>query len=100
MSLSAAKSRVTQAKDSLESGRRDVVESVLEAAEGYLDRLEDPDEIEQAPAVREQIAEIRARLAAMMSPEDERKLSAAKGKVRQARSQIESNYVTYAIEDT
>ncbi len=98
MSLSAARSRVTQAGMYLEANRSDEVEPVLVAAEGFLDNL-DPEDRDQEAPLRARIAEIRARLATMLSPENERRISAAKGKIRQARAQIEERYVS-GIDDT
>jgi hypothetical protein len=86
MSLSAAKSRVMQARTQLETGRIDDVDPTLLAAERFLDGL--PDD-ERAPLLA-QITAIRAELANVIKPEDERKISAANGKLRQARSQIEA----------
>lgn len=93
MSLSAARYRVTQAGMYLDSNRSDEVEPVLVAAEAFLDDL-DPEDRDQEAPLRAQIAAIRARLATVLSPENERKISAARGKIRQARSQIEDRYVS------
>lgn len=79
----------------IESRRFGEVEPALQAAEGFLRELTDE---EKAPVLAD-IAKVRAEIAGMMSPEDERNLSAAKGKVRQARSQLESQQVL-GIDDT
>ena len=95
MSLSAAKSRVMQAKMYLESKRVDEIEPTLQAAEKFLADLTAD---EKAPVLAE-LAAIRATLATMLTPQEERNLSAAKGYVRQARSQLESKQ-TLGIDDT
>lgn len=96
MSLSAANSRVRQAKMQLEENRLDDVEATLDAAVGFLKELSDA---EKAPVLAE-ITAIRVALATMLRPADERQLSAAKGKIRQARSQIEQRYAAADIEVT
>jgi hypothetical protein len=60
MSLSAAKSRLIFARDNLDAGRIDGIESMLDAAEGFL--AGEPDE-DSAPYLA-QIAAIRAEIAA------------------------------------
>jgi hypothetical protein len=67
MSLSAAKSRVLQARTQIETGRLDDVEPTLAAAEGFLANL-DPLDAVYAPAVHAQIAEIRAEMAGVLMP--------------------------------
>jgi hypothetical protein len=95
MSILAAKSRVTQAREHLGNDRLDVVESTLAAAEKYLAGL--PPE-ETAPITAE-IAALRTELANRPSEAETRQLSAAKGKLRQARSQI-AEKSTYGTPDT
>lgn len=87
MSVSAVKSRINQVKSFIETRRTGEIEPTLKAAEGFLAGLT---EDERAPLVAE-IAALRAQVAAMPSPDDERKISGAKGKLRQARSQLESD---------
>jgi hypothetical protein len=87
MSVSAVKSRLVQVKSFIESRRMGEIESTLKAAEGFLAGLT---EDERAPLVAE-IAALRAHVATMLTSDDERKISAAKGKLRQARSQLESD---------
>jgi hypothetical protein len=87
MSVSAVKSRINQVKSFMETRRMGDIEPTLMAAEGFLSGLT---EDERAPLVAE-IAALRAQVATMLSPDDERKISAARGKLRQARSQLESN---------
>lgn len=95
MSVSAAKSRVMQARSALESGRGDDVAQILQAAEGF---LADATPEEKAPILAE-IAVLRVQLAATMKPEDRRALSAAQGKIRQARSAVaEENF--FGLEET
>ncbi|MER7273087.1 hypothetical protein ABT369_01385 [Dactylosporangium sp. NPDC000244] len=86
MSLSAAKSRVMQARTQIETGRLDDVEPTLAAAEGFLAGL-DPLDAPHAPAVLAQIAELRAEMAGVLMPEQRTRLSAAEGKLRQAADQ-------------
>lgn len=88
MSLSAAKSRVMFAKEYLDSPRSGEIEPLLQAAEGFL--AEVPDE-EKEPVLAE-IAEVRAALEAAPTQDEIRKTSAAQGKIRQARDQIERGY--------
>ncbi len=95
MSISAAKSRVMQAKMQLESGRTDDAEATLLAAERFLEGLSVD---EKAPVVAE-LAAIRAEIASRMRPEEERNLSAAKNTLRQVRSQLESKQFL-GLEDT
>ena len=73
MSLSAAKSRVMFAKENLNSPRSGEIESMLQAAEGFL--AEVPDE-EKEPILAE-IAEIRAALGTAHSADETRLTSAA-----------------------
>ena len=95
MSASAAKSRIMQARMQLESGRVDEIEPTLVAAERFLEGL--PDD-ESAP-IRTQIRALRDELASTMKPEDARALSAAAGKVKQAKAALaEGN--TYGLEET
>ncbi len=96
MSLSAANSRVRQARMQLESSRLDDVEPALEAAEGFLKALTDA---EKAPVLAE-IAALRAELSTLLRPADERQLSAAKGKIRQAKSQLEQKQAAADVEVT
>ncbi|MFI5909691.1 hypothetical protein [Dactylosporangium sp. NPDC051541] len=70
MSLSAAKSRVLQARTQIETGRLDDVEPTLAAAETFLAAI-DPLDAAQAPAVIAQIAEIRAEMAGVLLPDDD-----------------------------
>ena len=95
MSLSAAKSRVMQAKMNLETRRIDDIETTLQAAEKFLTDVP----MEEKAGVIADIAEIRATLASMLTPQEERNVAGAKGKVRQARSQIDSKQIL-GIDDT
>src|SRR5262249_40433523 len=88
MSLSAAKSRVMFAKEYLNSPRSGEIEPLLQAAEGFLAELADA---EKEPVLAE-IAQIRAALEAAPTQDEIRKTSAAQGKIRQARDQIERGY--------
>ncbi len=88
MSISAAKSRVNQVKEYFESGRLGYIEDTIAAGEKFLDGLPDG---ETAP-IRAELAALRAQLAAMPTDEETRNLSAARGKIRQARSQIADSY--------
>jgi hypothetical protein len=87
-SAPAAKSRVSLAKDMIRVGRNDDAESSLDAAEKFLVGLP---EAEKAPIAAE-IKALREQLAKAIKPEDARMVSAAKGKVKQAKSNIESGY--------
>ncbi len=93
-SVAAAKSRVTMAKEYQAADRTEDAEKSLQSAEKFLDGLSDE---EKAPIVAE-IKAVREKLAAAIKPEDARKISAAKGKLRQARRQIEAK--ESGIEDT
>lgn len=85
MSLSAAKSRVMFAKEYLNTPRNGEIEPMLQAAEEFL--AEVPEE-EKRPVLAE-IAEIRAAVEAVPTPDETRQTSAAQGKLRQVRDQIE-----------
>ncbi len=95
MSVSAAKSRVMQARVQMESGRTAEVEATLAAAEKFLDGETDAD---KAPVLAD-IAAIRAEVANTMKPEDRRALAAAQGKLRQARAAVEDDNF-FGLEDT
>jgi hypothetical protein len=88
MSLSAAKTRVMMASEYLNSPRSGEIEPLLQAAEGFLAEVPDA---EKEPVLAE-IAQIRATLEAAPTPDETRKTSAAQGKIRQARDQIERGY--------
>jgi hypothetical protein len=88
MSLSAAKSRLSFARENLDSGRTDGIESMLDAAEGFL--AGEPDE--EAAPYRAEIAAIRAELAALPSAEDALSITGARSKLRQAADWLESRY--------
>src|SRR3954468_2562197 len=94
MSLSAAKSRVLQARTQMETNRIDDVEPTLDAAEGFLKNLS---EAEKAPLLTE-IQAIRGELSTMLRPDDQRKLSGAQGKIRQAEWQLEMKMAAADIE--
>ncbi|HEV7556572.1 MAG TPA: hypothetical protein VGO00_13995 [Kofleriaceae bacterium] len=96
MSVSAARSRVTQARSQLETNRLDDVETTLEAAMKFLAGETNAD---TAPVIAE-IEKIRAEFAAMLKPADRTKISAAEGKIRQAKSQIDSGYKAEDVEVT
>lgn len=85
-SVARARSQVNEANDQIERGWLDRAEQSLQSAEKILVGLTDA---ERDPIAKE-ILGIRAKLAAMPSPEDGRKISAAKGKVRQVQSQLDS----------
>lgn len=85
MSLSAAKSRVMFAREYLGSPSSGEIESLLQAAEGFLAEVLD----EQKQPVLAEIAEIRAALEASPTPDETRLTSAAQGKLRQVRDYIE-----------
>jgi hypothetical protein len=84
MSLSAAKSRVMQARTQIEVNRIDEAESTLAAAERFLAPLPD----EEKAGVLAEIAGIRTELASRMRPEDERSLRAAERELKLAREQM------------
>jgi hypothetical protein len=94
MSVSAAKSRVMQAKMQLESNRVGDAEAAVEAGLKFLEGLPDS----ETAAVRAELMQIRAGIASRPKPEDARNLSAAQGKVRQAQSQIAGKQLS-GIED-
>src|SRR5471030_2075549 len=94
MSVSAAKSRVMQAKMKLESNRVGDAEAAVEAGLKFLEGLPDS----ETAAVRAELMQIRAGIASRPKPEDARNLSAAQGKVRQAQSQIAGKQLS-GIED-
>lgn len=95
MSSFAAKSRVTQAREYLGNGRLDLVESTLAAAEKYLVGLP----AEETAPITEEIAALRVELANQPSEAEQRQLTAARGKLRQARSQIAEKSM-YGTPDT
>ena len=95
MSLSAAKTRVMFAREYL-FNRVDDVEPTLRAAEEFLAAVDDD---EKAPVVAE-IAEIRAELENTPTSEESRMMSGAKGKISQARFQMEHNYGRSDVEET
>ena len=88
MSASTVRIYINSALEYLDSPYRvDDVEPNLQQAEQRIPNL-DPDEA--APFIA-QIADIRARLDEMVSPADARQVSAAQGKIRQARDFIDTN---------
>ena len=95
MSVSAAKSRVMQAKMQLESNRASDAEATVEQGLKFLEGLPDA----ETAAVRADLMAIKAAIASVPKPEDVRSVSAALGKIRQARSQIEGRQ-TSGIDDT
>ena len=95
MSVSAAKSRVMQAKMQLDSNRADDAEATVAAGLKFLEGLPDG----ETAAVRAELMQIRESIASRPKPEDLRNLSAAKGKIAQARSQLESKQLS-AVADT
>jgi hypothetical protein len=95
MSLSAARSRITQARDQIRSNRTDDVDRTLAAAEGFLAPLPDA---EKSTALAE-IAAIRGELAAMANPDEQLKLQGARGKLRQARGYVDSGYDAASTEN-
>jgi hypothetical protein len=99
MSLSAARSRLMFAKDNLNMNRLDAVEPLLAAAEEFLAQDAEADSADKAALLTE-IAEVRAAQAAMPTSDERRHVSAAQGKVRQARDQIEHNYMTEYVVET
>ncbi|EPS43378.1 hypothetical protein H072_2588 [Dactylellina haptotyla CBS 200.50] len=89
MSVSSIKIYINSALENLDSPYRvDQVEPALQQAEQRLPNIS-PDDA--APLIA-QIAEIRAKLDNMVSPHDARQVSAAEGKIRQARDFIDTNY--------
>jgi hypothetical protein len=94
MSLSAAKSRVNLARENLESGRTDGIESILESAEASLDGLPD----EEAAPVRAQIAAIRTELTGRASPEAELAIRGARYKLTQVENWVGMGYPADEIE--
>ncbi|HEX4385661.1 MAG TPA: hypothetical protein VH083_22025 [Myxococcales bacterium] len=95
MSVSAAKSRVMQAKMQLDSNRADDAESTVAAGLKFLEGLPDS----ETAAVRAELLQIRAAIASRPKPEDLRNISAAKGKISQARSQLDAKQLS-SIADT
>src|SRR5215467_6139034 len=95
MSLSAAKTRVMFAREYL-GNRVGEVEPTLLAAEGFLADVED----DQKATVLAEIAEIRAELDNLPTDDESRLMSGAKGKVTQARFQMEHNYGRGDVEET
>jgi hypothetical protein len=88
MSISSVKIYINMALEYLDSPYRvDDVEPNLLQAELRLANLSSAD---AAPLVA-QIADIRAKLNNMVNPADARQVSAAQGKIRQARDYIETN---------
>jgi hypothetical protein len=94
MSIHAARSRVTQARENLSSGRLDLVESALRTADQYRAGITDA----EAAARRTEIAAIRGEVANRPTDEEGRAISAARGKIRAARSRIEDRQLD-AIDD-
>ncbi|KAJ6481060.1 hypothetical protein C8R45DRAFT_831952 [Mycena sanguinolenta] len=76
------------AKENFDSGRFNEVETRLNAAEPMLADDHSPD----ASALKDEIKAYRDKLDAMVKPEDQNKVSAAQGKIRQARNWIAQNY--------
>lgn len=88
MSVSSVKIYINMAREYLDSPYRvDDVEPNLAQAEQRLPNLSPAD---AAPLIA-QIAEIRAKLDDMVKPADARQISAAQGKIRQARDYIDTN---------
>ncbi len=95
MSITAAKNRVTQAREYLDKDRLDLVESAIAAGEKYLDGIPE----EEAAPVRAELAALREELLRKPTEEEGRQIAAAKGKLRQIRSKLdEQNY--FGIEDS
>ena len=88
MSLSAARSRINQARDQIQSNRVDDLDRTLAAAEGFLAAL--PDAERSAPLA--EIAALRAEVAAMVQPDEKLQLQGARGKLRQAKQYLDSGY--------
>src|SRR5690349_2623406 len=86
MSLSAARSRVSMARDNLNMNRVDDVASLLDAAEGFLGGL---DVAETAELLLE-IAAVRAELDKTPNSDDQRFLSAARNQLRHARGEFDN----------
>ncbi len=84
MSLLSAKSRAEQAREYLGNGRLDLVESTIATGEKFLAGLADA----ETSAVRAEFAALRTELAAMPSELEQRMITAAKSKIRQARTYI------------
>ncbi|MEZ0267584.1 MAG: hypothetical protein ACAI43_22865 [Phycisphaerae bacterium] len=93
--VNSARSRVSSAEEKVDGPRRGEVEDILKDAEKWLDGLP---AAERAP-YDARIKAVREKLATMITPEDERKVSAARGKIRQAQGQINDKQ-TSGIEDT
>jgi hypothetical protein len=93
MSLLAAKSRATQAREHLGNGRLDLVESTIATGEKFLVGLPDGETAE----LRAEFAAIRADLAAVPTDVEQRMLTAAKGKIRSARNGIADKNL-YSVE--
>lgn len=88
MSVSSVKIYINMALEYLDSPYRvDDVEPNLQQAEQRLVNLSPSD----AAPLKEQIADIRDKLDNMVSPADARQVSAAEGKLRQARDFIDTN---------
>jgi hypothetical protein len=94
MSVSAAKSRVMQAKMQLESNRAGEAEATVAAGLKFLEGLPDG----ETAAVRAELMQIREAIANRPKPEELRSLSAAKGKVSQARSQASDKQMSAAAD--
>jgi len=94
MSVSAVRMRVNMAKESLESGRLDLVEQNLVDAARFLAGLTAD---EAAPWTTE-IADLQARVAAMPTEEETRFVGAAIRELKQARSRIEERQLS-GVED-
>ncbi|KAK6526199.1 hypothetical protein TWF281_011234 [Arthrobotrys megalospora] len=89
MSISTVKIYINRALENLDSPYRvDEVEPDLLQAE---QRLLNISPVEAAPLIA-QIADIRAKLENIVSPADARQVSAAQGKIRQARDYIDTNH--------
>src|SRR6201989_768857 len=88
MSVSSVKIYINMAAEYLASpyGVDDVEPNLLQAEQ----RLANLSPSDAAPLIA-QIAEIRAKLDSMVSPADARQVSAAQGKIRQARDYIDTN---------
>ena len=84
MSVSAAKSRVMQAKMQIEGSRFSDAESSVAAGLKFLDGLPEA----ETAAVRAELLQLQATIANQPKEEDVRSVAAAMGKLRQARSQI------------
>jgi hypothetical protein len=93
MSLSAARSRLMFARENLNMNRTDEVEPLVAAAEEFLAQVHDEEDAAAKAALLQEIAEVRAEVAAMPTADERRHVSAAQGKIRLARNQIEHNYM-------